>query len=126
MSPWLPVTSCARVIPKEKALPGVLSLIGTCLDVAATVALAVSIVLLLILFADVLTPLPGMTGYPLGLVGALQILGLFSTPAICCTIVWPIHIRQKRQGAKVSGWLRFVVLASAAWTWSVYVGVSNL
>ena len=107
-------------------MQGILSLIGTCLDVAATVALAVSIVLLLILFADVLTPSPSLAGYPSGFVGALQTLGLFSIPTICCTIAWPIHIRRKRRGAKVPGWLRFVVLASAAWAWIVYVGVTNL
>jgi len=109
-------------------LPGIQSRVGTFLDVAATVALTVSIVLLLVLFADLLSPLNAVGSYPdylSALARAAMFLGLISTPTICCAIAWPIHVRQKRRGERVFGWLRFVVLASAVWMWFVFVGITN-
>lgn len=110
-------------------MSGIQSRVGTFLDVAATVALTVSIVLLLILFADLLFPPPDTVGSHPGYISALAkaaiFLGLISTPTICCAIAWPIHVRQKRRGERVFGWLRFVVLASAVWMWFVFVGLTN-
>ena len=111
-------------------MPGIQSRVETYLDVAATLALAVSVVLLLVLFADLLTPLLddawSHPGYLSRLANAALVLGLLSMPTICCTIVWPIHIRQKRRGAKVFGWLGVVVLASALWMLFVYDAVTSL
>ena len=111
-------------------MPGIQSRVGTFLDVAATVALTVSIVLLLVLFADLLSPLPDTVGsdpnYLSALASAAMFIGLLSTPTICCAIAWPVHIRQKRRGERVFGWLRFVVMASAVWMWFVFVGLTNL
>ena len=111
-------------------MPGIKSRVGSFLDVAATVALAVSIVLMAVLFADLLSPPPDTVGshpgYLSGLVRAAMFLGLLSTPTICCAIAWPIHVRQKQRGEGVFGWLRFVVLASAVWMWFVFVGLTNL
>lgn len=111
-------------------MPGIQSRVGTFLDVAATVTLAGSIVLILVLFADLLFALPDTVGSHPGYLSALakaaMAFGLLSTPTICCAIAWPIHIRQKRRGERVFGWLRFVVLASAVWMWFVFVALTNL
>lgn len=107
-------------------MPPVLSLIGTCLDIAATLALAVSLVLVLILFADLFLPLADVAADPSGLLSVFLLLGLLFMPAIWCSIVWPIHMCQKRRGARVYGWVRFVVLASAAWTWVMYRALTTL
>ncbi|MGX0976590.1 hypothetical protein ACSSVY_002310 [Roseovarius sp. MBR-51] len=111
-------------------MPNAASRIGAILDVAATVALVASFVLLIILFADLFTP-PFYTdgfhlGYFAGLAKATTFLGLMLMPTICCAIAWPIYIRQKRRGQPVFGWLRFVVLVSAAWTWFVFVALNGL
>lgn len=109
---------------------GIQSRVARYLDIAATVALAVSIVLLLVLFADLLSPPPETVGSHPGSLSALlraaMLLGLLSAPSICCAIAWPIHVRQKRRGEKVFGWLRFVVLGSAVWMLFVFVGVTSL
>ena len=111
-------------------MPDIQSRVGTYLYVAATVALAVSIVLLLALLADFLTPLPYAVGshpdYLSALAKAVLFLGVLSAPTICCTIAWPIHLLKKRRGEKVFGWPRFMVLASAVWMWLVFQGIANL
>ena len=110
-------------------MPDITSRVGTFLDVAATVALAMSVGLLLVLFADLLTPAPDTTGShpgsPSALAKAAIFPGLLSTPTIWCAIAWPIHVRQTLRGESVFGWLRFVVLASAVWMWFVFLAVTG-
>ena len=107
----------------------ILSRVGVYLDVVATLALAASVVLLMVLFTDLFVPPPHTVGshprHLAVLAEAGAFLGLLSMPTICCAIAWPIHVRQKRRGERVFGWLRFVVLASAAWAWFVFAAVTN-
>lgn len=111
-------------------MPSIQSRVGIYLDFAATIALAVSVVLLQVLLADLFIPLRVTVGphpgYLSALANATLFLGLLSLPTICCAIAWPIHLRQKRRGERVFGWLRFVVLASAVWMWFVFEGVASL
>jgi len=103
---------------------------GAVLDIAATVALVCSIGAFGLLAADVLRPPPGTIGaHPggfLALVRPMIFLGLLSFPTICCAIDWPIHLRQKRRGLRVFGWLRVVVLAASLWMWWVLAAVNAL
>ena len=115
----------AITAPKDRDMTRLRCDLGTCLDVAATVALTVSIVLLLVLIADLFVPPP----YPDQLsafANAALFLGLLSMPKICCTIAWPIHLHQKRRGERVFGWFRLVVLASAGWMWLVFEAITRL
>ncbi len=115
---------------KEKNLPGVASRVGAILDVAATVALAASVVLLMVIFADLFTPPSGTVGaHPNFLKASTEavfFLGLLFIPTIGCALAWPIHVRKKRRGQPVFAWLRFVVLASAVWAWFVFAALNGL
>ncbi|WP_298858469.1 hypothetical protein [uncultured Sulfitobacter sp.] len=126
----MPENYCAIYILKEKSLPGISSRVGTYLDFIATVALAASVVLLMVIFADLFTPPSDTVGthprYLAALAEAAMFLGLLFMPTIACAIAWPIHVHQKRRGQPVFGWLRFVVLASAAWTWFAFTALSGL
>ena len=99
------------------------------LDVVATVSLCISVVVVVVMFADMILPPGGTTGtHPNNLersVKATILLGLLCAPAIFCAILWPNYLRQKRLGAETFGWLRFVVLASALWTYFVYEAINN-
>lgn len=110
-------------------MPDLVSRVGGILDVAASEGLAASVCLLVIISADVFTPPSDTVGthprYLTGLANAAMLLGLLFMPTICCAIAWPIHVRQKRRGQPVFGWLRFVVLASAAWTFFVFAALSG-
>lgn len=101
-----------------------------CLDAATTVVLVGSVALLLLLYADLLaSPTDAVRshpGYLSALANAMLFLALLSMPTLCCAIAWPIHLRQKRRGEKVFGWLRYAVLASSVWMWLVYKGITSL
>ncbi|MCL4069440.1 hypothetical protein M3484_23055 [Pseudomonas sp. GX19020] len=98
------------------------------MDVAATLALAASIALLVVLFADLLKPPLGTTEpAPLSTLGkAAMFLMLLATPTISCFVLWPVHLNNRRRGKKVAGWLRYVVLASAGWMWLLFAGINTL
>ena len=100
------------------------------LDVAASLALAASVVLVMLVFADLFTPLSGTVAtHPNSLTNlttAALFLAVLFSPTIGCAIAWPIHVCQKRRGQPVFAWLRFVVLASAVWAWLVFAGLSDL
>ena len=102
--------------------------IETLPDLVTTAALAVSVVLLLVLFADLLDLPPDTEGlWPHAtLAKAAVFAGLLSMPVMCCMIAWPIHLRQRRRGERVFVWLRCGVLASSAWMGPVFHGISNL
>ena len=97
---------------------------------AVSVALAVSVGMLLLLFADLFSVASEAVGSDPDLWSALasaaMFLGLLAMPTVWSVIVWPIHLRQKRRGEKVFGWLRFVVLASSLWMVLVYVAIQRL
>ncbi|MEQ5872666.1 hypothetical protein J4E08_22665 [Sagittula sp. NFXS13] len=111
-------------------MPDVASRIGAILDVAISMALAASVVLVMLVFADLFTPPSGTVGtypnYLTNLTKAALFQGLLFSPTISCAIAWPIHICQKRRGQRVFVWLRFVVLASAVWAWFVFTALSDL
>ena len=109
---------------------GPMAVIGTVLDVAATLALAVSVGLLVILFAGLLAPQPDTAvpdpHYLSALASTGLLLGLLTLPTLWSAIAWPLHLRQKRRGKPVFGWLRLVVLASAVWMGLVFEAIGRL
>ncbi|MBW4982605.1 hypothetical protein KZZ07_08635 [Mameliella sp. CS4] len=108
----------------------VASRIAAILDFAVAVALAASVVLVMLVFADLFTPPAGTVGthpnYLTNSTKAAVFVGLLLSPTIGCAIAWPIHVCQQRRDQPVFPWLRFVVLASAVWTWFVFAALSDL
>ena len=104
--------------------------IGKYLDLLATVALAASAVFLLVTFIDVFAPPGSAIGthsnnlHRLG--EAAIFLCLLYAPTIFSVVSWPIYLRQKKAGERVFGWLPFVVIVSALWSYLVSVGVRGL
>lgn len=97
---------------------------------AASIAVAVSLVLLLLLFVGLFSAASETAGsYPhawSALARAAMILGLFAMPTVWSAIVWPIHLRQKRRAERLFGWLHLVVLVSSLWMGLVFVAVQRL
>ena len=126
-SPLSKVVGYAAIFDEERKLSGIKSRVQTFLDRFVTFALATSVVLLLTIFVGLFTPPPDTVGsdpnFPFNLVNAPLFIALLSMPTICCAIVWPIYIRQKKRDARVFSWLPFVVLASALWMSLVFWAV---
>lgn len=104
--------------------------LGRVLDLFVSLALAFGVVLLFAIFGDSLTPPAGTVGqhpnHPWNAIKAVAFIGLLSSPTIFLAVLWPIHLRQKRRGERVFGWLPFVALASAVWMWFVYSALLGL
>lgn len=108
----------------------IISQIGATLDVAVTLALAASVVLIMLVFADLFMPPAGTVGtrpnYLATLTKSASFLGILFSPAICSATAWLIYVRQKRRGQPVFTWLRFVALASAVWAGFVFAALNDL
>lgn len=103
---------------------------GIWLDRTATAALVLSGGLLLVLLAQLLHEALGPAAsdpHNLSRLGeAIAFVALFSAPTLGAAIAWPMHLRNKRKGLRVFGWLRFAVLASALWMGLIFAALSGL
>nr|WP_317055061.1 hypothetical protein [Roseovarius sp. W115] len=97
----------------------------TILDILATLAWTASIIFLFLLFSEFISSASNTQGFSQVLEAALFI-ALLSSPTICCAIVWPVYLRQKRNGLPVFGWLPFLVLASSVWMYLVFESLGRL
>jgi hypothetical protein len=126
-SPLSKVVGYAAIYDEEGKLSGIKSRGQTFLDRVASFMLAISVVMLLMMSAGLLTPPPDTVGshpnFPFNLSKATLFIALLSSPTICCAIVWPLYIRQKKRGERVFSWLPLVVLASALWMSLVFWAV---
>lgn len=104
--------------------------LGRVLDLSVSIVLAFGVVLLFAIFGDLLTPPAGTAGqnpnFPWNAIGAFAFIGVLSSPIIFSAVLWPIHLRRKRRGERVFGWLPFVPLASTVWMWFVYSALQGL
>lgn len=99
-------------------------------DLSVSLALAFGVGLFLAIFVDLYTLSVAMVGqhpnHPWNTIKTVVFIGLLSSPTIFLAALWPIHLRQKRSGKRVFGWLPFVALASAVWMWFVYSALQGL
>ena len=119
----------AAGLHKERRLSGIRSRTQTGLDRLATFAWALSIGLLVMVCVD-LWIAPAYTvgshpGFPFNHIRAMGFIAVMSMPTLCCVVVWPVHMRQKKQGKRVFSLLPFVVMASALWMWIVFWAVTG-